>query len=279
MRNLTLKAKIYRGYDADLSLEVPADGYLGWEKRDFEINLEKTAVVIMHAWNCGTYEEYPGVFRANEYVKRSYDICENKFPGFLESVRKSPFRLIHVVGGRDYYSEYPGYKHVKKICEEYYGNSIKNEKPKDFIEQDETSKNIKEIITYDASYGRHNMEDIRKSSGSRTFADQAFPLDDEPIASNTEELFALCKKEGINHLIYAGFALNACLQVSPGGMVDMSRKGFVCSVIEDLTAALETKESIRAEGNKHAQLYMISTIYGLVFNSEDIIKGLNKAGY
>ncbi len=276
MSKVLIPAKIYRGYDADLTKAYPADGYLGWEKREFKIDPEKTAVLVMHAWNCGTPEEYPGVFRSNEYVTRSYEICKNKFPAFLDTVRKSPLKLIHIVGGGDYYISYPGYKNVQKILEEYnIKNGITGKEVKDTCQQDEISRKIKEIITYDAAYGRHNMEDINKSRKIRNFADQAFPQGDEPVAETTEELFAYCKKEGINHLIYSGFALNACLQISPCGMVDMFRKGFLCSVAEDLTVALETKESIRTEGNKHAQLYMISTIYGLVFESDDIINVFN----
>lgn len=95
MNTIQLKAKIYRGYDADFTLEVPADGYLGWDTRTVEINPEKTAVVVMHAWNVGTPEEYPGVFRANEYVLRSYEVCKKVFPELLETVRNSPLRLYH----------------------------------------------------------------------------------------------------------------------------------------------------------------------------------------
>ncbi|MGI6561797.1 MAG: hypothetical protein ACOX3Q_04435 [Clostridia bacterium] len=276
MNTIQLKAKIYRGYDADFTLEVPADGYLGWDTRTVEINPEKTAVVVMHAWNVGTPEEYPGVFRANEYVLRSYEVCKKVFPELLETVRNSPLRLYHVVGGPDYYSSYPGYQYVLKTLKEYneqHGIGAVQPKP-DLCEPDDAYRKIKEMITYDASYGKHNMEDIHRSIKIRNFADEAMPIGDEPIAATTEELFALCKKEGINHLIYTGFALNCCLQVSPCGMVDMFRKGLICSVIEDATVAMETKESIRGEWNKHGQLYMISTLYGLIFRSKDVIGAL-----
>lgn len=276
MNPIQLTAKIYSGYDADLSSEFPADGYIGWDTRQVTINPEKTAVVIMHAWDVGSMEEYPGIFKCNEYVIRSYDVCERIYPSLLEGVRKSPLHLIHVVGGPDYYSQYPGYGIVRQALSEYNEkNGIKQDPIKfDQCESDDCSKRIKEIVTYDASYGKHNMDDIYRSMKVRTFSKQAVPQGDEPIASTTEELFAYCKKMGINHLIYAGFALNCCLQVSPCGMVDMSRRGFVCSVIEDATVAMETKESIRGEWNKHAQLYMISTLYGLIFQSKDLIEAI-----
>ena len=279
MNPIRLNAKIYRGYDADLSLDVPADGYLGWDTRQVEINPETTAVVIMHAWDVGPMEEYPGIFRCNEYVIRSYDVCEKVYPSLLEGVRNSPLRLIHVVGGPDYYSSYPGYKIVRQALKEYNEQKGLSQDPVkfDMCTQDGYTKKIKEIVTYDASYGKHNMDDIHRSMKVRTFSKQAIPKGDEPIAATTEELFAYCKKEGINHLIYGGFALNCCLQVSPCSMVDMSRRGFVCSVIEDATIAMETKESIRGEWNKHAQLYMISTLYGLIFKSKDIIEAASNS--
>jgi hypothetical protein len=43
----------YEQFDADYNLEVPAEGYGGWEKILLPLNLEKTALVVMHAWDCG----------------------------------------------------------------------------------------------------------------------------------------------------------------------------------------------------------------------------------
>src|SRR5690606_21686676 len=109
MKSILVPTNYYQHFDADLSLEVPGEGYGGWKKRDLPLSLENTAVVVMHAWDIGTPEQYPGWRRAVEYTPRSYAISRDVFPDLLGTVRRSGLKLFHVVGGHDYYSHYPGY--------------------------------------------------------------------------------------------------------------------------------------------------------------------------
>ena len=74
------------------------------------------------------------------------------------------------------------------------------------------------------------------------------------LAEDAHQLFALCKASGINHLIYSGFAINWCLLMSPGGMVDMSRHGVMCSAIRQAVTAVENKQTARTELNKELAL-------------------------
>ena len=45
------------------------------------------------------------------------------------------------------------------------------------------------------------------------------------MAENTPQLLALCVHHGINHLVYCGFAVDWCLLMSPGGMLEITRHG------------------------------------------------------
>ena len=58
-----LLAHYYEQLDADYSLAVPAEGYGGWKSTEVEIYLEHIALVVMHAWDTGTNEVYPGWYR------------------------------------------------------------------------------------------------------------------------------------------------------------------------------------------------------------------------
>ena len=79
------------------------------------------------------------------------------------------------------------------------------------------------------------------------------------------------------HLIYIGFAINWCLLKSPGGMVDMSRLGYMCSAIRQATTAVENKETARRELNKESALWRVATHFGFVFDADPLIGALNDA--
>ena len=42
------------------------EGYGGWKTSDIELAPDHTAVVVMHAWECGTMEQWPGWRRCVE---------------------------------------------------------------------------------------------------------------------------------------------------------------------------------------------------------------------
>ena len=89
MERATLGASYYQQFDADYALAVPAEGYGGWKRADVEIDLAHAAVVVMHAWETGTYEQYPGWYRAVEYIPRARVILRTVFPRLLPAVRAS----------------------------------------------------------------------------------------------------------------------------------------------------------------------------------------------
>jgi len=55
---MRIRARHYQQFDADLSLEVPGEGYGGWRESEIVIAPEHTALVVMHAWDCGTPEQW-----------------------------------------------------------------------------------------------------------------------------------------------------------------------------------------------------------------------------
>ena len=116
MNPVKLPALYYQQFDADYARDVPAESYGGWKTGDIELAPEHTAVVMMHAWEAGTMEQWPGWRRCVEYHPRALKILAEVFPPLLSAVRASPMRLFHVVGGRDYYSHLPGYKNTLKLA-------------------------------------------------------------------------------------------------------------------------------------------------------------------
>ncbi|MEI7800250.1 MAG: hypothetical protein EBT98_02860 [Opitutaceae bacterium] len=264
---MRLPARLYRQFDADLTLPVPGEGYGGWQTVEAELAPAHTALVVMHAWDCGEAHEFPGWRRAVEYHARAQRILTDIFPPLLAAVRCSPLPLFHVVGGsQDYYSHLPGHQHAVQLA----GTPV-SASP---LAPDPVYERLQKIRTTQGFPGVHNAADISAGFAQLDFAATARPIGAEGIAANGAQLAALCRAHEINHLIYVGFALNWCLLMSPGGMVDMSRYGVLCSTIAEATTAVENRETARAEREKEQALWRVALEFGFVFSLPDFLQAL-----
>jgi hypothetical protein len=263
---MKILASYYQQFDTDLTRDVPGEAYGGWRRAEIEIG--RAALVVMHAWESGTPDKYPGWYRCVEYIPREQAICRDVFPPLLSAVRSSGFPVLHVVGGGDYYSHLPGYRRAVELAGP----------PPTPLEAvpDPALKDLRRFRSQNVFVGGHNQADVDRGFAALDFAPEARPLDAEGIADDAEQLTALCRDLGVNHLIYVGFALNWCLLMSPGGMVDMSRRGFLCSTIRQATTAVENRETARRELNKEEALWRIALAFGFVFDLEDFLAGLRR---
>ena len=264
MRMMALKTLLYQQFDADYDLDVPAEGYGGWTWGEVRIDPERTAVVVMHAWDCGTREHYPGWFRACACIPRTYAVCRQVFPRLLPAVRRSGCHLFHVVGWGTYYEGYPGYERVLKLAGD-------DPPPPAQAASDPIYEELRRFRADCVFPGKHNQADIARGGPRIRFPVEAEPQGDEGIARNAHQLFALCREAGVNHLVYAGFNIDWCLLMSPGGMVDMSRHGLICSAFKQAVSAVENKETARLESGKDISLWRVSVGFGFVFDVDDFI--------
>lgn len=261
-----INAWLYRQHDADLALEYPGEGYTGWIREEIPLDWTRTAVVVMHAWDVGTPEQVPAQYRVCEYVPRSTRIIREDFPEFLEAVRKSGVKLIHVGSQTERSLEkLPGYIRTK---EKWGVDPISRQR----VDTDPVWTELQRIRVESGLYGKHNQPGVAQSARLRDFA--IMPRDEEDVVATTHQLFQLCKEQGINHLIYTGFCVNACLTLSPCGMFDMSRHGVICSIVRDLTTAVENKESCREERHKEYGLWAFSLWGGFVFDRQDLLDAM-----
>jgi nicotinamidase-related amidase len=264
---MRLPAQVYRQFDADPSRDVPAEAYDGWHTIEVDLAPAHTALVVMHAWDCGAPEEFPGWRRAVEYHPRAERILAEVFPPLLAAVRASPLPVFHVVGGgTDYYSHLRGYQRAVSLA----GEST----PAAQVAADPAYKQLKKLRTDYSFPGSLNAADIAAGFAKLDFAPEARPVGGEGIAENGEQLAALCRTHGINHLVYIGFAINWCLLMSPGGMIDMSRHGCLCSTIAEATTAVENRETARDEREKQQALWRVALEFGFVFHLHDFLAAL-----
>lgn len=267
---MKLHASYYQQFDADYTRDVPAEGYGGWKNAEVEIAPAHTALVVMHAWEAGTMAQWPGWRRAVEYHPRALEILAGVFPRLLSAVRKSPLPVFHVVGGRDYYSHLPGYRRAVELA-----GPAPEVLP---VEKDAVRERLEAFRADHVFVGPRNRADVEAGFAQLDFAPSARPLGEEGIAENGHQLAALCRAHGVNHLIYAGFAINWCLLMSPGGMVDMRRYGVMCSTIREAVTAVENAETARGELEKKQALWRVALEFGFVFGLEDFLSALAVRG-
>lgn len=269
MKPVTLPAKLYRQFDANPALDVPGEGFGGWHTVEAELAPKHTALVVMHAWASGKPGEFPGWHRAVEYIPRAEKILDVVFPPLLAAVRNSPLPVFHVVGGeRDYWSHLPGYQQTALLVREM------SQPPR--VPHDAVLERMQNLRRAAGSPGKNNLPDVDAGFAQLDFAATARPVGEEPIAKDGTQLAALCRGHGINHLIYTGFALNWCLLMSPGGMVDMARHGCLCSTIAEATTAVENRETAREEREKQQALWRVAVEFGFVFALDDFVRALSK---
>jgi len=263
-----LLTNYYQQFDADYGREVPAEGYGGWRRAELELDLGRSALVVMHAWDARSFEEYPGWWRAVEYQPRAKAIAQAVFPRLLTAVRRSELRLVHVVGGGDYYRNLPGYQRVAELA--------KPEPPApEPIEPGDVHRRLTEFRSRNVTIGEVNRPDVQRAFAHLDFDPHARPAEGEPIAENSHQLYVWCRETGVDHLIYCGFAVNWCLLLSPGGMADMSRRGLLCSVIRQATTAVENRETARTEAAKALALWRVALAFGFVYDLDDFLAALS----
>ena len=265
---LRLRANYYQQFDADHARDVPAEGYGGWKAGDIEIDADRTALVLMHAWDCGTYEQHPGWWKCCDEIPRTYKVCREVLPPLLGAIRRTALPLFHVVDGGDYYKKLPGYRRTLALAGA-------GEPAVDRVERDAGYWALKNFQRDNAFPGKHNLADINAGAPGMNFPKEARPLDRENIAENTRQLLALCKAAGVNHLIYMGFNIDWCLLMSPGGMLDMSRHGVMCSALRQAVTAVENKETARRELCKEIGLWRVSVQFGFVFDVPDFVSAID----
>lgn len=278
MSELTVPTWYYQHYDADFRLDVPAESFGGWRKTELPIDSAKTALVVMHAWDCGTREQYPGWHRVVEYIPRSYEICARVLPGLLRAARTSGLTVYHVVRpGSDYFRAYPGFRRAARLAADSDATEATGAakvSKRRLAEKDDVLERLIRFRTKAVFPGEHNQADIAAGQRQLDFPAQAKPEGEEGIAESSAQLQALCREDGINHLIYTGFAINGCLLTSPGGMVDMQRAGYMCSAVRQAVTAIENKETARAETAKEIALWQVALLYGFVYDADDLVAAL-----
>lgn len=263
---LEVPTMYYKHFGADPSLgDDAALTYGGWKKADVPLNADKTAIVVMHAAYLGEAEQAPEQFQYCEYVPRSYRLADENFAQVLDAARAAGIKIYHVPFGTGYYEDMPGYIETQALgAEEKYA-------PRDKAETDDVLSEMYAFKNDNVTPGPNAWDGIRKARAEYlSFLPAAMPQGSEPIATSSNELAAVAKRDGINHLIYMGFAVDTCLLTDEGGMVNMQQRGFMCSAVKDCVTAVENRESTPSKHHTDTALWRVSLNFGFVYEGKDL---------
>ena len=263
----------YTHFGADYSLEVPAEGFGGWQKTMLPLCPEHTALCVMHAWDCPDRAEFSGIWSVVEYLPRASEILGNRMPSLLKAFRESGVRVIHIESG-GYVQKYEAYQQTQGLIRGFLppAREAGNAAP------DAVYETLRAFRAAHVNPGEENRGDIERAWKIRDIHESVKPLPGEYMVTESDELQAVCGLHDINHLIYVGFALNFCLLMSPGSMLDMSRRGFLCSTVKEVTTAVENDFSARNEWGKQMALWNTAVSFGFVYEQADLEKALRASG-
>lgn len=271
MSNLNVPTWYYAHFGADYLLDVPAEGFGGWQKTRLPLSTEHTALCVMHAWKNADRSKYPGIWSAVEYLPRAQEIYDLRMPRLLAAFRKAGVRIIHIESG-GYEKKYEAYSRACSLTDSRVKNLHHDRLPSP--EDDTVSDELRAFRMAKVHPGTENLSDIAAACAERDIDDCVKPAGDELMVTDSDRLQAVCGLYGINHLIYAGFALNCCILMSPGGMMQMSDRGFLCSAVKECTTAVENNFSARGEWGKQIGLWHTALFYGFVYEQDDLESAL-----
>lgn len=224
----------------------------GWQRVEQSFARDRIGLVVMHAWNPPVDGSAPGWVRAVPYLKQAAQILPAVFPSLLGTFREQGLPVLHVPGAR------PGEQIHPTV-----------------VPSDPTWAALRQYRADHVFPGAPNHADIAAAYPHRHPAPEATPLPGEGIAETGPELHALAAERGLNHLIYVGFALNWCLLMSPGGMVDMKRYGYLCSTVADAIVTVEPGANPDGTRERDSALWRVAVEFGVVFRAPDLITSLS----
>lgn len=264
---------IYRHYPADFSAgPAAARGFIGWEVETRPLDLDKTALLLMHLPDAGLTPDSqwgphcprPDLLGTVEWVPRTVDMIRNRLPRLVEAARAAGLQVVHVHTRKEYQT---GPCWERSVAEA-------GDPP-----GDDTDRIDDEGLL--AAHRRDVFQLAPRPDGSPEHTwgmpEVLMPQRDDLVAGETWRLHRLMKRRGINHLIYCGWALNWCLWFSSGGMCDMSRHGYLCSAVPGGCVAIENREAAEAEANLEYALWKTAVMFGYVFDLDELTEALRAA--
>jgi nicotinamidase-related amidase len=280
MPKIRLPWHIYRHYPTDLSRwREAATGFGGWDAEERELDLSRTTLALMHLPTTGLTADtefgpdclMPDALGTVEWVPRTMDLMVFRLPRLVRAARSAGLQVTHVLGA-------PTSDTVWEASAAEFGEPP----PPDL---DALEDRVAGEPPWRAGHRRDVFDLPRPPRSEEADArpgeivavpEVLLPQTGDLAACASWQLHRLLASRGIDHILYCGWALNWCLWFSPGGMADMSRKGYMCSAVRGGCVAIESRESAVGERNLEYAYWKTSTMFGYVFDLHELTGALRR---
>ncbi len=249
-------------------------GAEGLHTKIFERPLGNVGLVLVHCWNVGEVDgpypigpnsHCPG--EPTDWVPTAGEIIKDKIKPVLEAAREAGVEIFHMA--QDHYAKnYPQYLEIKKDPE--------LQSPKVPFKRCINAKSVKEI--WDTEYGPNYPGPVWVTHPKQfDIAKVVRPLANETVFVTTEQINGICRRKGIDTLIYVGFMADICLVEQPGAIREMSNKyRYRCIVLRDCTTAYEFPETYEGKWMTFAAIRNIESRFGFSALADDFIAACEK---
>jgi len=136
---------------------------------------------------------------------------------------------------------------------------------------------IKQKIKPLVEYARENNMRIIHVAHSREISSEVKPMPGEyeliyerGLAYDRNTLIRYLNANGIDTLLYAGYATNMCVTFQEAGLFHMNAAGFRTMIIRDCVIAFETPETLEGEWANKVVINMVETMWGASTTFEDL---------
>lgn len=252
-------------------------GFEGWTSEERDLDLDSSCLALMHFDGRGLTPETefgpdcpnPGVMGTITSVPRTMDVVSFRMPRLVKAARNADWQVAHIGVGGPPYTE----TDIWDRCVEEAGDPPPDDEDVITDGQPEWEDQHRRDV-FDLP--RENPPDAPEYEFH--LPEPLLPQGEDLIAEHPWQLHRLLENRGLTHIIYTGWALNWCLWFSPCGMVDMNRKGYLCSAVRGGCVAIENKDSTVGEQNLEYALWKTSTMFGYVFELHELTHALREYG-
>jgi len=262
---LKLRTRYYR------ALPVTNPGY---EEEIVELDPKKTAILGMHCWNIGC-EDGPDIdpnyavgMGFPETFHESEVIMKEKIAPAFDAARKAGILPCHVtiewIGERD------------PLAQKYVNHLPVDDEIDSVVLPGKSAKKTKQIVPGWREYilnRAHGKDFLNKSPLARMARSKICqPLAGEPYVYQTGQLIKALQENGIENIIYTGFATDMCVLRAGGGVEDTADNGFRVFLMRDATLAGEFPDTIKDKSVTDYAVRFFEFHYGNSLTLEDFAK-------
>jgi nicotinamidase-related amidase len=250
---------------------MPTSGQEGPKEKVLEAPVGRMGLVSVHCWNLGQangpYPIGPGAHcpgQAADWVPTAHHIINERIRPAMDAARKAGITVFHLAHP-SYARKYPIYAKISA------DEALKSPAPP--VSFEGCVRPLSREDRWRDQYGPDFPGAVWETH-SQTFdiADAARPRGGEPVIVDGWQLNGLCRRLGIDTLIYVGFMADLCLVNISGAIREMSGKfGYRCIVLRDCTTAYEFADTYEGKWMTRAAIRLIETDMGYSALSRDFI--------